>query len=154
MSERGNDDSLKNFTDGLMDNLSQIGKKVGGFVEDVMSGEGLGGDGEFRPKADVYFTDDQYVLELELPGVKKEETHLHIHEGVLTVKGIKRVHEEAQSYTYTKQERRFGNFILNFTLPQGVEMANIKAKYEGGILTIRLPWVGGKKKNEQDIEIK
>lgn len=154
MSQQGNDDTLKNFTDGLMDNLSQIGKKVGGFVEDVMSGEGLTGEGEFRPRSDVYFTEDQYVLELELPGVKKEETHLHIHEGVLTVKGIKRVHEEAQSYTYTKQERRFGTFLLNFTLPQGVEMANIKAKYEGGILTIRLPWTGGKKKDEQDIEIK
>lgn len=154
MSEQGNDDSIKNFTDGLMDNLSQFGKKVGGFVEDVMSGDGLTGDGEFRPRSDVYYTQDQYVLELELPGVKKEETHLHIHEGVLTVKGIKRVHEEAQSYSYVKQERRFGNFILNFSLPLDVEMANIKAKYEGGILTIRLPWVGGKKKKEEkDIEI-
>jgi len=154
MSEQGKDDSIKNFTDGLMDNLSSLGKKVGGFMDDVLSGDGFGVDGEFNPKCDVYYTEDQYVFELELPGVKKEETHLHIHEGVLTIKGIKRQDEQATTYNYVKQVRRFGNFILNFSLPLDVEMANIKAKYEAGILTIRLPWAGGTKKTEQDIEIK
>ena len=153
MSDQRNDDTLKNFTDGLMDNLSSFGKKVGGFMEDVFSGEGFNVSGEYTPRSDVYYTENQYVVELELPGVKKEETHLHIHEGVLTVKGIKRMHEDAENFSYQKQERRFGNFILNFNLPLDVEMENIKAKYEGGILTIRLPWVGGPKKEEQDIEI-
>ncbi|MDW3645643.1 MAG: Hsp20/alpha crystallin family protein [Bacteroidia bacterium] len=153
MSEQQNDDTLKNFTDGLMDNLSSFGKKVGGFVEDVFNGEGFSESGEFTPRSDVYFTTDQYIVEVELPGVKKEETNLHIHEGVLTVKGIKRMHDDAENFTYTKRERRFGSFLINFTLPLDVEMENIKAKYEAGILTIRLPWAGGKKKNEKDIEI-
>lgn len=153
MSEQKNDDTLKNFTDGLMDNLSSFGKKVGGFMDDVLSGDGFNLSGEFTPRSDVYFTGDQYVVELELPGVKKEETHLHIHEGVLTVKGIKRMHDDAENFSYEKRERKFGDFLLNFTLPTDVEMENIKAKYEGGILTIRLPWAGGSKKQEQDVEI-
>ncbi|MEL6252010.1 MAG: Hsp20/alpha crystallin family protein [Bacteroidota bacterium] len=153
MSEQKNDDTLKNFTDGLMDNLSSFSKKVGGFMEDVFSGEGFGESGEFTPRSDVFFTTDQYVVEVELPGVKKEETNLHIHEGVLTVKGVKRMHDDAENFDYTKRERRYGTFFLNFTLPLDVEMENIKAKYDGGVLTIRLPWAGGKKKNDKDIEI-
>jgi len=136
MSQQNNpEDLFKNFKDGL----SEFGKKVGSFVEDVMSGENLQGEGDVRIRTDIYQSGDEYVIELELPGMSKKEVSIQIHDGVLQVKGVKKPVEGAQDFDYERRERQFGPFLKTFTLPGDVELENIRAKYEAGVLTIRFP---------------
>ena len=151
-TDRKSEDTFKNFTDGFMDSVSELGKKMGNFMDEMFSGDG-GEDGVLRIRSDVYYRDKEYVIELELAGVKKEETHLYIHEGVLTVKGVKNPSEGFENFSYQKRERRFGSFIKNFPLPLDVEMENIKAKYDAGLLIIRLPWSGKTKDEGSEVEI-
>ncbi|WNJ20807.1 Hsp20/alpha crystallin family protein [Pontibacter sp. G13] len=125
------DDLFQNLKDGF----SEIGKKVSGFMDDVMSGEPLAG--ELTVRTDVYRAYDQYVIELELPGVQKSDVSIQVHEGVLMVKGEKKEPVGNDRVSYIKQERKFGTFIRNFPLPVNAELEGIKAKYDSGVLTIR-----------------
>jgi HSP20 family protein len=135
MSNRSNSDDL---FENLRQGLSDFGKKVGNFVDDVMASETLSGS-DVKIRTDIYQDGDFYVIELELPGMTKKEVSIQIHEGVLQVKGFKRANEEAHSYSYSRQERQFGSFLKSFDLPSDVELENIKASYESGVLSIRFP---------------
>ncbi|GAB4408541.1 MAG: Hsp20/alpha crystallin family protein [Bacteroidia bacterium] len=130
-----NEDIFENLREGL----SQFGKKVTSFVDDVFSsGEGGDSEEELRVRADVYTSATSYVIELELPGIKKQEVSIQIHDGVLLIKGEKRAPEGSSAFSYEKQERRFGSFHRAFPLPADVDMNSIKARYDDGMLTVRL----------------
>ena len=111
-------------------------------MDDMFSGEGEGN--QLKVRTDIYYTDAHYVIELELPGMQKEEVSIQIHEGELIVKGQKLAAAEAATYRYERKDRRFGPFLLRFPLPLNVEMENIKAKYESGLLRILFPYEGRK----------
>ncbi|MDX2248961.1 MAG: Hsp20/alpha crystallin family protein [Bacteroidia bacterium] len=127
----------EDFFQSFKEGFSELQKKVGGFMDDVFSGEGSGS--ELRVRSDVYLTRDQYVIELEIPGVKKEDVSIQIHDGILNVKGTKFPVENAENFVYIKQERQYGSFLKSFTLPVSVVMEEVKAKYETGLLIIRFP---------------
>jgi HSP20 family protein len=147
--EQPNDDVFQNLREGFSD----FGRKVGSFMDDMFSSEGEGG--QLKVRTDIYYTDSHYVIELELPGTKKEEVSIQIHEGELIVKGQKLAPAEAATYRYERKDRRFGPFLMRFPLPLNVEMENIKAKYEGGLLRIYFPYEGRKPAGDEakiDIE--
>jgi len=131
-NETNQEEIFRNIREGF----SEFGKKVSSMMDGVFSGEE--GGGEVRPRSDVYTYQGEYLIEVELPGVKKEEVHIQIYEGVLSVKGQKNPVEYAQQAKYEKQERSYGYFLKTFTLPLDVELDKIKAKFDAGILTIRL----------------
>lgn len=145
--ENKSEDVFQNLKDGF----SEFGKKVGTLMDEVFSGEGA--EGEFKIRADVYQTKDQYVIELELPSVKKEEVSIQVHEGELIVKGEKKAVEGASGFTYYRQERSYGSFFRSFALPLNAELDNIKAKYEAGVLTIRFPRVPFPEEGTSNIDI-
>ena len=131
--EQQGDDVFQNLRDGF----STFGKKVSDFVDDVMSNETLSRSISIR--SDIYQQGQEYVLEMELPGVSKKAVDIKVYEGTLIVRGKKSQPEGAEGFAYEKNERRFGEFRRDFQLPQNTEMNNIKAKFEDGLLTIRFP---------------
>lgn len=133
MNENKPEDFFQSFKEGF----SELQKKVGGFMDDVFSGEGSGA--ELRVRTDVYLTRDQYVIELEIPGVKKEDVSIQIHDGILNVKGTKFPVQGSENNVYEKQERQYGSFLKSFTLPVSAVIEEVKAKYEMGLLYIRFP---------------
>ena len=71
------DDLLKNLQDGISD----FGKRVGSFMDEVLSSEtfsGTSGSGEVRVAHDAYQLGDEYIVELELPGLQKQEIQVQI----------------------------------------------------------------------------
>lgn len=129
------DDIFRNLKEGFGD----FGQKVNKMVDDLFAGD-IGADsGEVRIRVDVYETRDQLVIELELPGVSKEAVSVHINDGILSIKGEKKPTADAEKVSYITRERRAGSFLRNFPLPDYVEVGQIKAKYESGLLTVRLP---------------
>lgn len=132
INENKSEDMFQNLKEGF----SEFGKKVSSLMDDVLGSEGSSGDVQVR--TDIYTANGQYVIELELAGVQKEHVSIQIHEGVLAVKGQKDYPEEVRERSYEKKERQYGSFLRTFTLPLDVELENIKAKYDSGILIIRL----------------
>lgn len=132
-TDKPTDDFFQNFRDGI----EGFGKRVSSFVDEVMSGEGTGA--ELKVRTDVYQTADQYVVEVEIPGVQKENVRIQVQDSVLHIRGQKRPPEGAAEFVYDRRERRFGTFVKAIQLPAEVELENIKAKYESGLLLIRFP---------------
>jgi HSP20 family protein len=94
------------------------------------------------PAVNISETQDNYLLELSAPGYKKEEFHLELDNDVLSITGEHKMEkeksEEKDKMTYTRKEFGYGAFKRSFSLPETVDIEKIDAKYEDGILRIRL----------------
>ena len=92
------------------------------------------------PAVDIYETDaHEVVVKAELPDMKREDINLTFENGVLTLKGERKVQQEVKKENYQRIERRQGVFSRSFTLPNTVDAGKISASYKDGVLTIRLP---------------
>lgn len=96
---------------------------------------------EWIPPMDVEEHDDAITLVLELPGVNRDDVQVSVENGVLTIAGEKKVaRDDGDESTGTRfVERRFGRFERILSLPQSVDADKIAARYENGVLTLRLP---------------
>jgi HSP20 family protein len=61
-----------------------------------------------------------------------------LHNGVLTISGERRAEERHESSGYYVRERRYGSFRRSMTLPQGVDESSISARFDGGVLEVRV----------------
>ncbi len=93
----------------------------------------------WTPALDLYEDNDKFVLKAELPGMKKEDIELSLHDGSLSISGERKdqtEHKEAEVY---RAERFFGRFQRTVTLPTPVAADKVNAQYKDGILTVTLP---------------
>ena len=101
-------------------------------------GEALGQ--AWVPAVDIYETDaHEVVLKAELPDLKREDISLTFENGVLTIKGERKLEQEVRSENYHRNERHYGSFSRSFTLPNTVDTSRINAAYKDGVLTVRMP---------------
>jgi HSP20 family protein len=98
-----------------------------------------GGSTSWAPRADVYETEDDYQILLDLPGVPAEGVQVHYDDGVLSVRGERRVREEHKDGRYHRVERSYGQFFRSFRVGTDVDADAIEASYDGGVLTLRVP---------------
>ena len=86
-----------------------------------------------RPRADLYEDKDNFFFRAELPGLKKDDIHVELGEGVLTVSGTRK------SFAGDGQAERTAEFSRSVSLPARVQESAINARYEDGVLTVTLP---------------
>ena len=92
------------------------------------------------PPVDIFETDEhEVVLKAELPDMKREDIHVTFENGVLTLRGERKLDHEARRESYHRTERFHGSFSRSFTLPNTVDVTRINATYKDGVLTIRIP---------------
>ncbi|GAB1857275.1 Hsp20/alpha crystallin family protein [Flavobacteriaceae bacterium MHTCC 0001] len=91
------------------------------------------------PKVNVKETKDDYFLELAVPGLKKEDFNIDIDNELLTISAEIKVEDEKADDNYTRKEFSYSSFKKTFTLPDSIDEAKIKAKYEAGVLNVHLP---------------
>lgn len=93
----------------------------------------------FSPRSDATAADAAYRINLELPGVKQEDIEVELHDGVLTVKGEKKMEKTEEKEGYFFSERQYGRFLRTFRLPGDAAEEGIGAAYNDGVLTITVP---------------
>jgi len=93
----------------------------------------------WTPALDVYDEKDNFVVKAELPGLKKEDIDINVHNGVLTISGERKQEAERKEGQTFRSERYFGRFQRSVTLPAAVDVTKVKASYKDGILSIDLP---------------
>ena len=106
------------------------------------------------PEIDIYETESSLVVEVETPGVKKEDLKLTLEDNILKIEGEKKAAERNDSIKNFRRERSFGNFKRSFTLPVDVNPDKVNAKFENGVLIITLAKFDAKSVNEKTIELK
>ena len=83
---------------------------------------------DFAPSVNTREGEYAYHIEVDLPGVKKEDIDIQVEDGVLKVSGERRVKEEIKEENYYKVESRFGSFSRSFSLPEEADTENIHAE--------------------------
>jgi len=93
------------------------------------------------------------VVNVEVPGMKKEDVKVTFQDGILTIKGERKQEKEEKDKSLHRVERSYGSFCRSFTLPTTVQGEKIKANYRDGVLMISLPKVEEAKPKEIPIDV-
>jgi len=93
------------------------------------------------PMVDVQETDDGMTLTAELPGMDGDDVEIEVENNVLTMSGEKKQVRESDGTDGNMRiwERRYGKFSRSFTLPSAIDAEHIKADFDKGVLTVRMP---------------
>ena len=92
----------------------------------------------WSPALDLYESGDHLVAVVELPGMRKEDIEISLHDGALTISG-ERKHESNNGETTQRSERYVGTFRRSIALPTRVDANKVSATYHDGILKVTLP---------------
>lgn len=107
----------------------------------------------FAPSVNTREGEFAYHIDVDLPGVKKENINIDIDKGKLTIAGEREHKEEIKEEDYYKIESTFGKFQRMFTLPENVDVENITATCDSGVLEVVIPKLE-KDANVKKIEVK
>jgi HSP20 family protein len=108
---------------------------------------------DFVPAVNTREDKDAYHIELDLPGVKKEDVEISVDKNILTIKGKREVKKEEEKNDYYRVESAYGTFARSFTLPEKVDVENIRAASEDGVVEITIPKLQVEKNTTKKIEI-
>ena len=92
----------------------------------------------WEPPVDVEESDKDVVVRAEVPGMKADDIDLAIHDNTLVISGEKKETEERKEGGYVYQERRYGSFRRQVSLPSAVDAENVSADYKDGVLHVTL----------------
>jgi len=136
---RGGDYSTVAYTDAGSDIASVYPRHVGARI--MTTGDG---DIIWRPAADIFETETDIVIHCDLPGVPRDEIKIDLRgeTGELVIHGEHKKPEGFESATARVRERRIGRFRKIVRLPSGVNTEGIGAKYEDGMLEVKIPKAG------------
>jgi HSP20 family protein len=91
------------------------------------------------PAMDLVETEDHLVLRGDLPGMTEDDVNIEIKDNVLTVSGDREAEHEDKGEGYHRVERSFGSFSRSLSLPHGIDPEKVDAKFDNGVLEVRIP---------------
>ena len=90
----------------------------------------------FSPDVDAKETENSYVFELDLPGVREEDLDISLKSNTLTISGKREREEKEENTSYCACERSYGSFNRTFTLPDVADSEAVSAELKNGVLTV------------------
>ena len=97
-------------------------------------------EGAWVPPVDIFENGShELVLKAELPDMTREDIDITVENGMLTIRGEKKLASDVKDEQFHRIERRYGTFSRSFSLPQTVDPNKVSAEYKNGVLTVRLP---------------
>lgn len=92
------------------------------------------------PPVNIYENENDYRIELAVPGMKKDDFHIDMDNNMLTISAEKEEQKEEEKFgKFTRNEYNFSSFTRTFNLPEGIKTEAIEAKYTDGVLKLVLP---------------
>jgi HSP20 family protein len=107
----------------------------------------------WTPAMDVFEDRENFYVKAELPGMKKEDINISLHNGALSISGERKsetTHKDSESH---RTERFFGRFQRSVSLPSAVAADKVKAQYKDGVLTVTLPKTEEAKPKQIDVNV-
>ena len=122
-----------------LDFASDVLRSVADMFHRPLRASGVGERDLWSPACDVYGTEKEVVVRVDLPGVPKENIEVLAVEDAVTISGHVETEREVQEESFVRRERRSGRFSRAVGLPTMVLPDQAKAKFEQGVLEIRIP---------------
>ena len=91
------------------------------------------------PAMDLVEADDHFVLKADLPGLAEDDVAIEVQDNVLTISGSRDAEHERKEKGWYRLERSYGSFSRSLTLPEGVDADKVEAKFDRGVLEVRIP---------------
>ena len=110
---------------------------MGRLMEGPWRGAGLGDGDIWVPLVDIEETDDAWVVEAELPGVKRNDVNVEARDSEVVISG--EIKERERKGIIRRRTRRTGQFEFRVTLPGQADAENIDASLDDGVLALRIP---------------
>ena len=107
--------------------------------------------GAWIPPADISKDDVGYCIELEVPGFNNDDVSVEAHDGVLTITGKREQARNSEKDGLVRQERSYGRFSRQFSLPDGTITDEISATVKQGMLNIRIPYASPAEPKKIDV---
>jgi len=107
----------------------------------------------WTPALDIHEDKDNFIVRAELPGMKREEIDVSLHDGALSLSGERKMEQKFEEAEVYRTERFFGKFQRTVSLPAAVAADKVKAQYKDGVLTITLPKTEEAKPKQIDVNV-
>ena len=137
----------------LQDRMNRLFEEAAGRRSRAGEDEGEIERADWIPAADIYESEGEYLLALDLPGINRDALDVSLDEGRLSVRG-ERAAAAAEGAGVRRAERPQGRFVRSFSLPESVDRARIAADYKDGVLLLHLPKRAEKQSGRVKIDIK
>lgn len=124
---------------GLQEDLNRLFRK--GWMKSAAPEGSLTEGGAWAPAVDIYETPGAYVIEAELPGIEPESIDVSVEDGVINLKGERRLEKEAKEENYLRVERAYGMFQRTIRLPSEIDTEGVSASCNNGVLKVSIPRV-------------
>jgi HSP20 family protein len=108
----------------------------------------------WAPQIETVQRDDHLVVRADLPGVNKDDVHVEVDNGVLTISGERRNERNEEREGFYRSERSYGQFFRAIPLPDGVQTDQCEAKFNDGVLEITLPVPKHEEQTSKRIQIR
>lgn len=120
--------------------LQQEVNRLFGSFFDTQAGVGNGvAARRWIPAMDLVEEGEEYVLRADLPGVAESDIEIELDDDVLTISGERKSEHEEKRDGYRRIERSSGSFSRTLTVPEGIDPERIEARFENGVLEVRVP---------------
>jgi len=118
--------------------LSEFQNRLGSFFGRAPTQKGQESPmlSQWSPAVDIVEDENQFVIKAELPEIKKEEVHVTVDNGVLTISGERKFEKEEKNKRYHRVERSYGSFTRSFSLPEGADPGKVRAEFKDGVLQV------------------
>lgn len=110
--------------------------------------------GTWSPAVDISEDNDNYYLQVELPGMSRDDVKVKYEEGMLTITGEKKAEKEDKDLNYHRVERAYGKFERSFRITSQIVADKISADFANGVLSVTLPKAEEVKPKEIEVKIK
>lgn len=107
----------------------------------------------WTPSVEISENGQEYSVEVDLPGLSKEDVKISVEDNILTITGDRKQKKGDESALYHHNERIFGSFRRTFNLSKLIDTSAISAVYENGVLKLELPKAEEAKPRQIDIKI-
>lgn len=97
------------------------------------------GNGYFVPRVDILETENAFEVQVEVPGMNKEDFNIEVKDNTLVISGERKFSNERKESDYQSIETRYGAFSRSFSLPDNIKSDKINAKYVNGMLELSIP---------------
>jgi HSP20 family protein len=108
----------------------------------------------FVPSVNTREGEYAYHVEIDLPGIKKDDIEITTEDNILTISGERKMKDEIKEDDYYKVESIYGKFNRSFTLPEKIDVENIHAESKDGVLEVVIPKLKEEETKPKKIEIK
>lgn len=94
---------------------------------------------DWRPPVDIFEAEEGVVIQMDLPGVNKEDVSVEVKNNLLAIQGQRQIEAAAPDDRYYRRERICGTFQRSFTLRSPIAPESVKASFKNGVLTVKIP---------------